>query len=318
MISISNKKDCKDCLMKIFCKRNKAKQSIIEKCNNLDFIERVNFANDNNLVPKIDSYFADFFWNYHDLIGLKITLQILKENFENPTRSFPNINPQIIKDNIFIETLMKFCKLSEDFGALIISKDKDKYKFLKNYNEYKVYDVTSFYEKSTFNENQIRNIFSYPIIENQKSEEAKKVLEMSYQHTEDHLTEIKEDYLKYRKVYNSYKHGYKIRFNVIRDLTLNPNSKEEKKYSKALLYYDKDSLKKVPLSVQLIAFEKYNDFYFDIVHNSCISILMLIQVLLNNFMNFQEKPDKQDILLFFNPYLMDLLNDFIPKNIEFT
>lgn len=307
-----------DCPADTFCNKNHAEPSIIKHCNNFKKIdERLIFASENNLIPKMDEIFSKVFWTYHDMVGAYISIKILKDNFEYPSRIFPEMDPQLVKDQIYIEILMKFCKFAEDLGGLIASRDKNMFKFAQKFNMYQINDVISFYEDLSLSENEISEIFSYPKIEMQRSGEAKSNLQTSYNHIKDSLKIIKEDYLKYRPVYNSYKHGYRVRFKKM-EMTMGHEGSEKKKYNKVLLYYDKKTLEKNKFMVSMVAYEKYNDFDFVVIYDSCLAIIRLVEVFLNNLKQSQVKSTNKSIDLFFSPFLSDIMKDSLKKQIEFV
>lgn len=307
-----------NCPAETFCNKNHVEPSTIKHCNNFEKLdERLIFASENNLIPRAKEIFSNVFWIYHDMVGAKISIRILKDNFENPSRIFPEMNPQSVKDQIYIETLMKFCKFAEDLGGLITSRDKDMFEFAQKFSKYNVKKVISFYKSLPLDNNKISEIFSYPKIEIQKSGEAKSYLQNSHKHIKDSLEEIKEDYLKYRSVYNSYKHGYRIRFKKM-EMTMGDEGSGTKKYNRVLLYYDKETLKENKFMVSMVAYEKYSDFDFVVIYDSCLAIIRLIEVFLNNLKQSQIKSTNKSINLFFSPTMGYIMKDFFNKEIEFV
>ena len=98
----SKNNDCNNCPMNKFCtNRLDAEPKIIKRCNNLDFKNRVKFANKKKLIPNMEESFASFFLDFHSYNGILISIEILKYHFENPNQIFPDSDPLFIKENCF-------------------------------------------------------------------------------------------------------------------------------------------------------------------------------------------------------------------------
>ena len=235
------------------------------------------------------SLLSDFFWWLYDIEGIWIILKIIKDNFYNPNNIIPNISNDYIKDQLVIEMIMKFCKLGEDLGALLMSKDNDKVKFTSNYINYKPYKVKIFFENlnSSLSEVFIRELFNFPPKDVNLNNKNVLKLESSFLFVRSCLEVISRDYLKYRNVYNAYKHGYRIWFKDLgthTHLEINiENTLEEKKYDRALLYFDSKRLNKKLDNMNTIFYKDFDlSKMFNVFYENCLSILKLISAFLYN------------------------------------
>ena len=258
---------------------------------------------------------SDFFWWLYDIQGIWITLKIIKNNFYNPNDIIPNISNDYIKDQLATEIIMKFCKLAEDLGALLMSKDNNKVKFTSNYINYKPYKVKEFFESlnSRLSEDLIRELFNFPPKDFNLNNNNIHKLESSYLFVKSCIDVISRDYLKYRDAYNAYKHGYRIWF---KDLGSYPhleinieNTLEEKKYDRALIYFDSKTLRRELNKIRMILFEDFDlSKMFNVFYEHCLSILKLISVFLYNLWQFYNKDLEEGISLFSDPSF-DILTD---------
>lgn len=314
IMSLENNQ-CKNCLMNKFCtNRLNANPTIIKRCGKLDYKKRIEFVNKNKLIPNLEENFAALFLENHNYNGILISIEILKENFENPNQIFPDSNSIYIKDQLYIEILMKYCKLLEDLGGLISCRDNNPFKFVQNYNKYRVKDVISFYKDMSLEYDKIRELFFYPEIESQNSEKRKQLLKISYEHTKNKIEKIKDDYFLYKNVYNSYKHGYKVRFGN-NEVTFPEGLKgnKEEKFEKTLIYY---SPKGDPFSINMLGYPKFNDINFTNIYENCFAVIRLIQIFLYNFKQNTKISQNEDIKLFFESYMQDILES-LPNDIKF-
>jgi len=298
--------------MNNICNRVNVTQRIIESCNSLKGMERASFASVKGLIPDLEKTFSDYFWDYHDISRLWISLKIIKDNFDNTKKSFPEIDPQIVKDELYLELLMKFCKLAEDLGALLLSRDKDMFKFAQKYNKYTSYQVTSFYEDISLTEKELSKLYFYPLLKDQNTEKAKYVLTLSYDNLKTHLEVIRDTYLKYRDVYNSYKHGHRLRFNgeIIQF--------EGKKIpQRVIMYYNSKKMKNNPFQVDMIRYNDFSDSLFEFLYDECIAIINLNKIFLHNFKESLTKKKKFDIHLFFDPIYEKKQIEFLSKDVRF-
>lgn len=317
---------CETCVIGHFCNKNAA-ETILKECSELKLSERFIFATNNGLT-KFESIFTDIFWNQQDYSSLLIPIEMIKNTFENPAVLQPE-NKNLVKDQMFIEIIMKFCKLAEDFGGLASSRDPDLFKFAKNFNNFNTWQSKNFYKNLDLSKKGINEIFFYPSIVKQKSEKTQKFLKSSNQHLNYWLNLIKDLYLLYVEVYNSYKHGYRIRFkdldmtistdkNGYRDISIKfdkegtyhgigkdinevPKSRYSSGISKVLIFYNSKILKKYPFCPGMVRFEEgAGNVVFYKFHDSCVALIRMMEIFLNNFMiSIGENTDGQ-LLLFSN------------------
>jgi len=259
--------------------------------------------------------FSDVFWWLYDIQGIWITLKIIKNNFYNPNDIIPNISNDYIKDQLATEIIMKFCKLAEDLGALLMSKDNDKVKFTSNFINCKPYKVKEFFENlnSSLSEDIIRELFNFPPKDFNFNNNNILKLESSYLFVKSCLDVISRDYLKYRDVYNAYKHGYRIWFKDLgtySHLEINiENTLEEEKYDRALIYFDSKMLRRELNKIRIILYKDLDlSKMFNVFYENCLSILKLISMFLYNLWQFYNKDLEEGIALFSDPSL-DILID---------
>ena len=210
---------------------------------------------------------------------------------------------------------MKFCKLAEDLGALLMSKDNDKVKFTSNFIKYKPYKVKEFFENlnSSLSEDIIRELFNFPPKDFNFNNNNILKLESSYLFAKSCLDVISREYLTYRDVYNAYKHGYRIWFKDLgtySHLEINiENTLDEKKYDRALIYFDSKMLRRELNKIRMILFEDFDlSKMFNVFYEHCLSILKLISVFLCNLWQFYNKYLEEGIALFSDPSF-DILID---------
>lgn len=280
-----------------FCKLDKPPE-IIEKCLKLDNIfEKVRFAADQDLLLRDPrEIFSEIFWDLHDVRGQFFILELLKKSFNNPDEFFPYTPPEYVKDQLFVELLMKFCKLAEDLGALLATKDEDIFIFTQNYIKYTIGDVIKFYKNLEINEENLSKIFNYPPIEKQDNKEAEELLEWSLVDMVGNLPLIIEHYLKYKDVYNSFKHGYRI---CLKDVDIYIEG--EPRYNKALIYYDLKAVRKNPLFMSMICYEDFKHSAFNVFYEDCISILILIQTFIQNYRAIKSSDQDKQIFIYLDP-----------------
>jgi len=306
---------CEKCVIGQFCTKS-ANETIIKECNNLNLSKRFKFANERGLV-EFESIFTDVFWNLQDFKALLISIDLIKNTFENP-EVINQQNKNFVKDQMFIEIIVKFCKLAEDFGGLASSKDQNLFNYALNFNKYGIGQAKSFYEDLSLRNENISKLFFYPPINKQNDEEKNNFLKASYAHLTWYLNLIREKYLAYVEVYNSYKHGYRIRFgdipfsmrdnplnNDFKDVTMNITDgkelnqyhgiakyssksphrlKGETKSNKILLFYNAKLLRKYPFCKGIVAYTGFNENNFYEFYDSSLALIKLLEMFLNNFM----------------------------------
>ncbi|GAH73599.1 unnamed protein product, partial [marine sediment metagenome] len=80
-----------ECYMNQFglCQRSSVSINIISECRSYDMMERAQFANKNGLLPKkIEEIFAELFWEFHNLNGLILNLELIRKVFNEPSKIF--------------------------------------------------------------------------------------------------------------------------------------------------------------------------------------------------------------------------------------
>ncbi|MFA5175937.1 MAG: hypothetical protein WC413_01590 [Candidatus Nanoarchaeia archaeon] len=244
---------------------------------------------------ELNKVFSEVFWDHQNPCKLIIPLMVIKKSFDNTKDIFPNDDPSIIKRQLFIEILIKFCKLAEDFGGLVSSKDDDMFKFAQNYNTFKVDDVLSFYDTLSLDDNSLNKLLCYPA-HNKQCDKAKGVLELSYMNLKESLERIKEEYTKHREAYNSYKHGFRIRFEDAGDFEV---GNKVYKNSKILFYYNSKSLKKDPHIMSLIVYENFSDYNFNELYNLCLDLMDLMNIFISNFRESKNESRNKPFNIFF-------------------
>jgi len=312
----NDEKICEECYINQFglCQRSSVSINIISDCRSYDMMERAQFANKNGLLSKkIEEIFAELFWEFHNLNGLILNLELIRKVFNEPSKIFSDVSEQIVKDNLFIEILMKFCKIAEDLGAILYSKSEDPYEFTKEYITYTIRNVVDFYSKITDNKAKIEELFYYPPIDKQDNDKAKNIIHFSLIELKGDLRIIAETYVKYKEIYNSYKHGYRVRFKEVDQYIWIRD--DIKYYPKVILYYEKRMIKKFPGAMSMMGFKKFDDSNFNAVYELCISALQIIKLFIHNYKQFHKEGNEKSIALFFDPtfttddYIQDLKNE---------
>jgi len=302
MIMNKNAQICEDCYINQFglCLRDSVSSNIVTKCRSYDMMKRVQYASENGLLPKkLDELFVELFWEFHNLYGLLLNLILLKRVFRDPSKIFSDINDNLVKDNLFIEILMKFCKIAEDLGAILYSKSEDPYEFTKKYITYSVRDVVGFYSRIIDKKIKIDELFYYPPINKQNNDKAKNTIRLSFIELKGNLKIIAENYLKYKEIYNSYKHGYRVRFQDV-DMNIS-NGADIDYYTKVILYYEARMIKKSPGVISMMSFKKFDDSNFNAVYELCIGAIQIIKLFIHNYKQFHKEGDDKLISLFFDP-----------------
>jgi len=297
-----NVKVCEDCYINQsgLCQRNSVSPDIISECRSYDMMKRAQFASENGILPKkVEELFAELFWEFHNLNGLILNLKLLKKVFDNPSKIFSDISELLIKDNLFIEILMKFCKIAEDLGAILYSKSENPYEFTKKYITYSVRNVVGFYSKIIDKKIEIDELFYYPTTNKQNNDEAKHIIHLSLIDLKGNMRIIAENYLKYKGIYNSYKHGYRVRFKDV-DLNIGMGA-DIKYYPKIILYYEARMIKKFPGAISMMCFKKFDDSNFNAVYELCIAAIQIIKIFIHNYKQFHKEGDEKSIALFFDP-----------------
>ena len=290
---------CESCILHEWgqCEKRSAEKNVIKKCQSLASYERFNFAKQHRFLDDLDSIFASLFWDLlHDPKDIWIILKSIKYSFDNTNTILPELYKENVKKQLFIELIVKFCKLAEDLGALLLSKNNNIIKFTQKYNTYGTYEVTNFYNNLQINNNSLRNLFFYPLERKQNVEQAKKYLKVSLIFLNKCFKQIKNDYLQYRKIYNSYKHGYRIWF---KDAKVEIQGQTT--YNNALLYLDSKLVKSNFGTISSIFYSNFKiSKIFKVCYYSCLSIILLIYIYIFNYRKYLSNSLEDGILLFFD------------------
>src|SRR5271157_2277733 len=243
---------CQGCYLSSIC--NKVNQNVksVNDCLKIEDIQnRIHYADINGFIPPLKDAFSNFFWNFHDISGLMMSVELVHKAYEDPQSFFPDINPEEVKNALYVEIMGKFCKLSEDLGGLFSCFHDDPFTFAENYIQYDIPQCLDFYKNHIpLPIDDMIHYMHYPLIDKLESKESKELIELSAYQIDDYLELIKNSYLDLRKPYNSYKHGYRIRL-----IDGNMSSENGISYSgKILQYFDRDVIKKDPLKVSMITF----------------------------------------------------------------
>lgn len=167
-------------------------------------------------IPQI----AKFLFNIYPTDALEFEAIVPKKVIELMPKIFPESNPleidrmtQILK----IQTLAKFCHISENLGATALAfksvYDDFQSEILGLFNtmfNYQVAHVIKFYEEIEDKDNDyIATIYGHQSIMLQE-QESKKLLQMSCRNIKRNFEEIGGLYVKLEPLYNAYKHGYRL------------------------------------------------------------------------------------------------------------
>jgi len=152
--------------------------------------------------------------------GLDFTIDALIQLRESLPTFYPKTTEeekvkmmQILK----LEIIMKFCHYAENFGVVAItfnkkfdSSEKEMIGLFDKIYEYEVSEVIDFYnEIPKCDLHFIAKFLGYPPIRLQH-EEGKKKIQESCEIAKKELEIIAKNYLEFRKLYNAYKHGYRV------------------------------------------------------------------------------------------------------------
>jgi hypothetical protein len=176
----------------------------------------VKFVSNNEDIPQI----AKFLFNIYPTDALEFEALVPKKVIDLMPQIFPNSNPaeidrmtQILK----IQTLTKFCHISENLGATALAfksmygdfREEILGLFNTTFN-YQVAQVRKFYQEIKEKDNDyIAMIYGHPSIILQE-EESKKLIEMSCRNIRKNFDEIGELFVRLEPLYNAYKHGYRL------------------------------------------------------------------------------------------------------------
>ncbi len=281
--------DCDNCILQL---DNNCTRSLKEKvpiCRTLKNRQRVEYAQSNGLLSfNIEGHFTQIFWSFHNPIELAIPLLCLKDAFKKKGNlyDYPEF---FVRKTLFIEILMKFCKIAEDIGAMLTSYDTESINFTYKYIHYGVGDVINFYDSLNLNNDQILNYFNYPTYEEDSTLNLK--LQDSARHIKVCLRFAKENYLELRELYNAYKHGFRINISQQGHLIEKKlNLDYEEKFS--IWYFNSKDLRYLLGPFHAIEYKTEDmDYIFSNFFINSIKLLFLTQIFMFNYENMLY-PDK--------------------------
>lgn len=225
--------ECQNCLLlDFYCTIRKAfkddimkRINFMKECNKLDVFARMAKI-EGAKVNKVDRHkiMATLLPFHYNLSHLSIPTETLKRVFlEKWDTVYPELSSDPHKSDFYkwairIELLTKFCQFSENLGAHMIAARTvtDDYTDLERYTsqllDYKIADVVEFYKNI---ENSDLNFFSeimaYPSLSKQEGD-GREILKKSCEYLRDNLNFIGQEYIKFKGLYNSYKHGFRLIF----------------------------------------------------------------------------------------------------------
>ena len=151
--------------------------------------------------------------------------------------------------HVDFEILMNTVHFAEVFAANLLALKSHNAGFHKYLLEYNIYEIINFYENAEyFDYNYLCKLLGYPEIE-YCDKEKKDMLKKSCNKVKKSIIEIGEFYLKYRKLYNSYKHGFRIAiveigsdYETRRPIIMSPSNIDDLEQVTFYNYLDNNSL----------------------------------------------------------------------------
>ncbi len=285
-----------------FClKDEQYPDDIIESCSSLEYADRLKFAYDNGLMPDRSKQFSDTFWEYQNFETVYHSIISLKHSYENAEDVYGEHgieDIESVKDSLYMEMLSKFCKMAEDLGGLISSRDDDLFVHSQKFNKYSIKDVVRFYEsvKNDDDDEQIRSIFNYPKSDIQETEAARDLIDFSILDTGAYLDIIKDRYLTYKEFYNSYKHGQRTRLVEL----LEDEEGHSDGTRKALMYYVAKDLRKEPHITSINRYDSFSDKDFEHFFELTHAATKLAKVYVHNLRNRMVPEENRRCVFFFH------------------
>ncbi len=151
-----------------------------------------------------------------NFLWFKFKILYLFEMYNNPRKYFTKIKfdkeiESEIREFIKIEIITTFVHLSEIFGIYMICFHKKNKNFHNKLFDYRVKEVTEFYEQIKKRRTPyIRKMLCYPSYNQIPNKEQTLLLNKSAKNVKEKLGNISRLYLKYKLLYNSYKHGLRV------------------------------------------------------------------------------------------------------------
>lgn len=163
---------------------------------------------------------AEMLYRGYSFDGLGFTIDALQKIRKSLPSFYPE-SPQEQQSKMLqilkLEIIMKFCHYAENLAAIAItfnkkfdSSDEEMLSLFEQIYQYEVFEVIDFYNQiPTCDLHFIAKFLGYPPIQLQH-EEGKKKIQESCEIAKKELEIIAKNYLEFRKLYNAYKHGYRV------------------------------------------------------------------------------------------------------------
>jgi len=168
------------------------------------------------MVKKGEVGVAQLLSMYQSHPWLYFKVKMLHKALKNFSSWFPEIEKededadllcQMINLEIFVTTL----HYAEVLAANLLAFRKKRKRFHKTLLSYKGAEIFDFYKKIKHRRlSYIANLLGYPPLFQINSEEGRKALKKSCIYVRQKLSEIGDFYLKFKSLYNAYKHGLRV------------------------------------------------------------------------------------------------------------
>jgi len=223
-------KDCENCMLRpVFCDIDRMLELDASKwlpfateCGKHDAMDRI-FNVEKAGLNKfdrgkiLDETYGFFFSPSLLFFPFETVKRVLTDKFD---KVFPEFNSEPaskhIKWTLRMEVISKFCQLAEILAGHMVASEKvgPNYQSYKGYTsqliEYKVDDAVQLFQRiSKMSDENLARIMCYPDKEKQ-SRKGKELLEESLVYLKTDLSIIGEEYIKFKELYNAYKHGCRL------------------------------------------------------------------------------------------------------------
>lgn len=286
--------ECNTCMLRpIFCdidvKFEQDPEIWFEKateCGQLDVLSRIKQVEVNSLnkidrARVLDEIYPFFFDSNLLAFPAELLRRSMTEKFNEifSEYSSDSYSYQYVKWALGVEVIQKFCQMSETLAAhLIASKNVgNNYESYEGYVDtiltYNVGDAVSFYQSvSQMSDADLIQVMCYPEPDDQEDGKAKEALESSLLELKTDLEIIGEEYIKFKEIYNSYKHGCRL----LHPKNIHINGEE---YEAIIMYLTKKAVFAKGGVVNFMAFpnDDFNSFFLNIEN-----IMSIINTMLEN------------------------------------
>lgn len=330
MIDVSLPEGCEKCMLRpMFCDidaklEEKPKEWITfaTECSRLNEIERIvrvesKGINKFDRGQILDETYPFFFSTSLLVFPVETIKRVLSDKFNDVFPEYAS-NPQAsdhIKWTMRLEIINKFCQLSETLAAhLMASKEVganyDSYAgYTSKLMEYNIEEAVKFFERlPEITDDEISQIMCYPGKAKQ-SEKAKTLLTDSILFLKTDLDIIGKEYIKFKELYNAYKHGCRM---------LHPQTMtmEGENFVACVLYLTKKALLSKGGQLNLLGFPDDN---FTSFFTSIDSIYRILGVMLHNrkerYLLSKKLLEEISVALYFPSEFGDMFAD---KEVEFV